>query len=100
MFLGNLQGRSVLSLSLQQDIEALVCGYWSASGTLNKPRSNYFDVKEPWTLAKTDAGEPVNVHQKPMQLLQDTVTSMSSTDGWVLDACSGTGKTLIHTREI
>lgn len=106
MIPGRLQGRSLQNLSLQQDIGALVCGYWAASGRLsrdqlNKPRSNFFDVKEPWTLAKTDAGEPVNVHQKPILLLQDIFTSMSPTDARVLDACSGTGKnTVHHTREI
>ncbi|XP_038062583.1 uncharacterized protein LOC119733073 [Patiria miniata] len=98
---GSVQEDNAPRSVLQQDVGALVCGFWSASGRvstddqLTRPRSNFFDIKEPWTLAKTDNGSPVNVHQKPLQLLQDIVDAMSPKQGWVLDACSGTGTGIV-----
>ena len=80
---------------MRQDVEGMVCAYWSASGRLTQDqltgRSNFFEVTQPCPLAKADDGTVINKNQKPLQLLRDIVTSLSPMAGWILDACSGTG---------
>lgn len=74
----------------------MVCAYWSANGRisanqLNSQRSNLFIIEEAIAYRRTEDGAIINAQQKSQQLLRDIVSSMSPADGWVLDACSGTG---------
>ena len=35
--------------------------------------------------------KPINLHQKPLELLSWMVTHFSHADDWIIDACSGSG---------
>lgn len=70
---------------LKQDIGALVCAYWNASGRLSQDqlnkRSNFFEVTRPSTLAKTDDGAVVNDREKPFNFCK---TSLHLCHPWMV----------------